>query len=80
VTTRSGCRLLDSDNEAADDDDVARSVADSCQSLADDLRPLHDTEDISSTTTNDTAFSDDPAPREPPQTASVEMSLESGHI
>ena len=91
VSTPSACRLLKSDNEDAGStdgggDDVARSGDGSFQSLGDDLRPLHDNEDSSSTSTNETAFSDDaqPAPASSLQHLQTgyppDSSLESGHI
>ena len=89
LSTRSGCRLLKSDEEDGGSTDVddgehlPRSAEDSL--LGDELLPPQEDQESSSTSTNETAFSDDaqPAPETSPQDAQtgyVESSLESGHI
>ena len=84
LSTRSATRLLrpERDDEGCStDDDLDDSLRD------DDLRPLHDQEDSSSTCTNETAFSEDVHPAAAaasslhvPQTERLQSSLESGHI
>jgi len=85
-STRSACHLLKSDNEDGGSTDVDDAADDSFQSLGDNIRPIHDNDDSSSTSSSDTAFSDDSPPLVPvtsPQHAQPQYqdsSLDSGHI
>jgi len=65
LSTQSACRLLKSDDEAADgssDEEVDDNgdVADSLQSLGVELQSTHDNDDSSSTSTNVSTFSEHP--------------------
>jgi len=76
LSNRSACRLLKSDEEDGgstdvdDGDHLPQSAEDSL--LGDDLQPHQDDEESSSTSTNETAFSDDaqPVPETSPQNVS----------